>query len=171
MGRTRMNKPALLLSLLALGALGLVACGGDDDDQTTAASKTETETSIDSAAVRDFEAERQAARVRWGELAADNTADYKSCGRVGRYRFAVAKGDVSCRVGRRVLRANSIPREMPGSWSCGGSDAGGACVNEAGETIISGVTCNANRLAHGDPNRSGCPTWIKRSVAQRRHRH
>jgi hypothetical protein len=27
-----MNKPALLLSLLALGALGLVACGGDDDD-------------------------------------------------------------------------------------------------------------------------------------------
>ena len=30
--RTRMNKPALLLSLLALGALGLVACGGDDDD-------------------------------------------------------------------------------------------------------------------------------------------
>jgi hypothetical protein len=39
--RTRMNKPALLLSLLALGALGLVACGGDDD-QTTAASETET---------------------------------------------------------------------------------------------------------------------------------
>jgi hypothetical protein len=40
--RTRMNKPALLLSLLALGALWLVACGGDDDDQTTAASETET---------------------------------------------------------------------------------------------------------------------------------
>jgi hypothetical protein len=36
-----MNRPALLLSLLALGALGLVACG-DDDDQTTAASETET---------------------------------------------------------------------------------------------------------------------------------
>jgi hypothetical protein len=40
--RTRMNKPALLLSLLALAALGLVACGGDDDDQTIAASETET---------------------------------------------------------------------------------------------------------------------------------
>ena len=40
--RTRMNKPALLLSLLALAALGLVACGGDDDDQTTAASETKT---------------------------------------------------------------------------------------------------------------------------------
>jgi hypothetical protein len=39
--RTRMNKPALLLSLMAFGALGLVACGGDDD-QTTAASETET---------------------------------------------------------------------------------------------------------------------------------
>jgi hypothetical protein len=30
--RTRMNRPALLLSLLALAAVGLVACGGDDDD-------------------------------------------------------------------------------------------------------------------------------------------
>ena len=33
-----MNKPALLLSLLALGALGLVACeGGDDEDSATEA--------------------------------------------------------------------------------------------------------------------------------------
>jgi hypothetical protein len=35
---TRMNNPALLLSLLALAALGLVACGGGNDDQTTVAS-------------------------------------------------------------------------------------------------------------------------------------
>ena len=33
-----MKKLALLLSLLALGALGLVACGGGDDDEATAAS-------------------------------------------------------------------------------------------------------------------------------------
>jgi hypothetical protein len=33
--RTRMNKPALLLSLMAFGALGLVACGDDDDDSAT----------------------------------------------------------------------------------------------------------------------------------------
>jgi hypothetical protein len=39
----RMRKLALLLlSLLALGALGLVACGGGDDDETTAASESET---------------------------------------------------------------------------------------------------------------------------------
>jgi hypothetical protein len=37
-----MKKLALLLSLLALGPLGLVACGEGDDDQTTAASETET---------------------------------------------------------------------------------------------------------------------------------
>ena len=37
-----MRKLALLLSLPALGALGLVACGGGDDDQTTAASDIET---------------------------------------------------------------------------------------------------------------------------------
>jgi plastocyanin len=147
--RTRMNKLALLLSLLALGALGLVACGGgDDDDQSAAASESETTTD---------------------ELAADNTADHKSCGRVGRYRFAVVDGDVSCRVARRVMRANSIPRTMPGSWSCGGSDAEWVCVNEAGEMIKAYVTCDANRLAHGDPNRSRCPGWIKRSEAQRRH--
>jgi hypothetical protein len=33
-------KNALLVSLLALGALGLTACGGGDDDQTAAASET-----------------------------------------------------------------------------------------------------------------------------------
>ena len=33
-----MKTPALLLSLLGLGALGLVACGGDDDEETTEAS-------------------------------------------------------------------------------------------------------------------------------------
>jgi hypothetical protein len=99
MRTTRMKNLALLLSLLALAALGLVACGGgDDDDQSAAAS--ETETSIhsaaikagrqlararphelaDSALVRDFEAERRIARARRHELAADNTADNKSCG-------------------------------------------------------------------------------------------
>jgi hypothetical protein len=36
-----MGKLALALSLLVLGALGLVACGGDDDE-TTAVSKNET---------------------------------------------------------------------------------------------------------------------------------
>ena len=40
-----MKKLALLLSLLALGAVGLAACGGDDDETTSAADTTEaTET-------------------------------------------------------------------------------------------------------------------------------
>jgi hypothetical protein len=38
----RVRKLALLLTLLALGALGLVACGGGDDDESTAASESET---------------------------------------------------------------------------------------------------------------------------------
>jgi plastocyanin len=176
--RTRMNRPALLILLLALAALGLVACGGDDDDQTTAADhraairvaeEQAAETSIpESAAVRDFEAERQVARAKRRELAADNTADNRPCGRFGRYRFAVVEGDVSCRVARRVMRAYSIPREMPGSWSCYGPDSEWTCADKASETIMAWVTCNANRLAHGDPNRSRCPAWIKRSEAQRR---
>jgi hypothetical protein len=36
-----MKKLTLLLSLLALGALGFTACGAGDDDQTAAASETE----------------------------------------------------------------------------------------------------------------------------------
>jgi hypothetical protein len=121
-----MNKPALLLSLLALGSLGLVACGGDDDDQTAASSETKT--------TRD-------------ELVADN----KSCGRFYRYRFAVVEGDVSCRVARGVMRANSLdppppggkdrgvegqPRRFPGSWSCDGPDAYWVCFNEAEEIAV-----------------------------------
>ena len=37
-----MKKLALLLSLLALAAVGLAACGGDDDDTTSAAPATDT---------------------------------------------------------------------------------------------------------------------------------
>ena len=100
------TKLALLLSLLALGALGLVACGGGDDDQTTAASETET--------TRD-------------ELAADN----KSCGRFDRYRFAVVEGDISCRVARRVMDGMVYGRP-PGAWICSGSDSPVQCFNAAG---------------------------------------
>jgi hypothetical protein len=160
--RTRMNKPALLLSLLALGALGLVACGGGDDDQTTAAFKTKV--SVDHAhptAAQIKEAERQIAGAWQRELAADNTADNKPCGYFDRYRFAVVEGDVSCSVASGVMRRNLSggARALPGSWHCGGSDSGGGCVNEAGDTILDWVTCH---------NRSPCPGWIKHSVAQRR---
>ena len=37
-----MKKLALLLSVLALAAVGLAACGGDDDDTTEAAAPTDT---------------------------------------------------------------------------------------------------------------------------------
>jgi hypothetical protein len=136
--RTRINKPALLLSLLALGALGLVACGGDDDDQTTAASETKTTRDDDQTTGTPV------TETTRDELAADIAADNKSCGRFGyRYKFAVVEGDVSCRVARGVMRGNAHrtpatspwPR-LPGSWSCDGPDARWVCVNEAEETIV-----------------------------------
>jgi hypothetical protein len=53
MRRTPKKKLALPLSLLALGALGLVACGGDDDEDTTA----EAQVSAGSTAETRFPAE------------------------------------------------------------------------------------------------------------------
>jgi hypothetical protein len=53
MSRTPKKKLALPLSLLALGALGLVACGGDDDEDTTA----EAQVSAGSTAETRFPAE------------------------------------------------------------------------------------------------------------------
>ena len=53
MRRTPKKKLALRLSLLALGALGLVACGGDDDEDTTA----EAQVSAGSTAETRFPAE------------------------------------------------------------------------------------------------------------------
>jgi len=110
------TKLALLLSLLALGALGLVACGGGDD-QTTAASETETTSD---------------------ELAADK----KSCGAYGRWGLAVIEGDTSCRVVRRVIHDFAYnskvddlvasepylgPLALVGSWSCSGPDGHVVC--------------------------------------------
>jgi hypothetical protein len=102
---TRMKRLALLPSLLALGALGLVACGGGDDDQTTAASGT---------------------RPTQGEPAADN----KSCGSFGRSRLAVV-GGVPCDVARNVMRVYGVQERNPGFWKCYGSEANPVCINEA----------------------------------------
>jgi hypothetical protein len=144
--RTRMNKPALLISLLALGTLGLVGFGGEDDDQATAASETET--------TRDV-------------LAAGNN-DRNYCGYFGRYEFAV-EGDVSCHRARRVLRHVRRPLPLPGSWSCGGGDSEWRCHNKAGATIEAWVTCSAWR--HYRDHAGSCPEWIKRSEEQRHHEH
>jgi hypothetical protein len=123
-----MKKLALLLSLLALGALGLVACGGSDDDQATAASETET----------------TGDRTTRHELAADN----KSCGaflrdHVPPFRLAVVEGDISCGVARRVMHDWARDR-LPGSWRCAGPEAGVVCTKKPGTSSRAGVS---SRLA------------------------
>ena len=114
-----MKKLALLLSLLALGALGLVACGGGDDDETTAASATETTDD----------------RTTDDALAADS----KSCGASERWRLAAVKGGVSCREARRVVRGvaygGSGVRGVPDGWICTGGDQTVRCGSKAGERI------------------------------------
>ncbi len=113
-----MKKLALLLSLLALGALGLAACGGGGDDEAAAASESET------------------------------ARDRTSCGDVrvsGRpfplVEVAVVEGDVPCRAARRVIedlyhgRVDDLVASEPylgeialvGSWRCGGLDGLKSC--------------------------------------------
>jgi len=109
------TKLALLLSLLALGALGLVACGGGDDDETAAASATETTDD----------------RTTDDALAADS----KSCGAYERWRLAVVERGISCREARRVMHGFIFQRPTPDGWICTGGDQPVKCVSEAGETI------------------------------------
>ncbi len=115
-----MKKLALLLSLLALGALGLTACGGDDDDQATAASESETT--------------GDGNPYDYDELAAD-PADNKFCGTSERWRLTVVEGDFSCREARRLMHRVAYNR-LPYQWRCSGPEGatGGyeACTNLPG---------------------------------------
>ena len=101
---TATTEVALLLSLLALGALGLVACGGGDDDETTATSATE---------ITDD-------RTTYDELAAD-PADNKSCGVSESRGLTVVEGDFSCREARRLMHRVAYNR-LPYQWRCIGPE-------------------------------------------------
>ena len=117
---TTTTKVALLLSLLALGALGLVACGGGDDDQTTAASASEI---TDNPTTYDFD-----------QLAAD-PADNKFCGITARRGLTVVEGEISCREARRLMHRVANNR-LPYQWRCIGPEGatGGyeVCTNLPG---------------------------------------
>jgi hypothetical protein len=99
-----MRTLTLLLSLLALGALGLVAYGGGDDDEATAASGTE--------ATAAPKAETTVSVSRFGS---------KSCRALGAHdpnispvRVEVVEGYFPCRVARRVIKGQHT------AWSCHG---------------------------------------------------
>ena len=95
---------ALLLSLLAFGALGAVGC--DDDESATA--ETEVITS-------DFGQERGRVVLAGG---ADACPDYhrRGPGNIV-YEIEVFQGVVRCREARRVLKNLDHPRSTP-PWSC-----------------------------------------------------
>ena len=113
-----MRRLALPISLLALGALGLVACGGGDDDEVTAANATPITNDSNS----------------YDELAAD-PADNKFCGTVGGRGLTVVEGDSSCREARRLTR-RAWNNRAPYRWRCIGpeGETGGyeVCTNVPG---------------------------------------
>ena len=155
-----MRKPALLLSLLALGALGLVACGGgdDDDDETTAASATE---------IPDV-------RATYDELAAD-PADNKSCGVSERRGLTVVEGDISCRQARRLMHRVAYNR-VPYRWRCIGPEGatGGyeVCTNLPGASsrivikVRFGREAASRRANTGDVGRTEHPLVARHAVTE-----
>jgi hypothetical protein len=143
MGRKGMKRLALLLSLLALGALGLVAYEGGDDDKTTAASETET---AGDGYVNLRPYYRQGFKKSCGDLR------IAPLGENLLIKVEVVEGDVPCRVARRVLRDQyrDVPvtgRTDPGSWFCSGPEGDKECEKETGETI------RARAIAEPDQNR------------------
>jgi hypothetical protein len=120
MGSRRMKKLAPLLSLLALGALGLVVFEGGDD-KTTAGSEIETA----------------------GEGYVNLRPNYrqgfkKSCGKFGRWSLVVidrasSLAEVSCREARGVMDAMTAGgvavEKLPGGWICSGPDAYVECFD------------------------------------------
>ena len=112
------TKLALLLSLLALSALGPVACGGGDDDESIAASATPITDDGNP----------------YDELAAD-PADNKSCGTAAGRGLTVVDGDISCRQARRLMHRAASNR-LPYQWRCMGPEGatGGyeVCTNLPG---------------------------------------
>jgi hypothetical protein len=101
----RRIRVAAASSLMELGALGLVGCGGDDDKTVTSEpSPTATE------AVK---------------------LEKKSCGRYTRWTLEV-EGNISCREARRLFRGFTYGKFPPG-WSCSGPELTGGCTKHPSE--------------------------------------
>ena len=136
-----MRKLALLvLSLLALGPLGLVACGGGNADETTAASATPI---------------AENPRTTYDELAAD-PADNKPCGASEGRGLTVVDGDISCREARRLMHRVAYNR-VPYQWRCIGPEGatGGyeVCTNIPGTSsrIVIKVRFGREAVTEADP--------------------
>jgi hypothetical protein len=110
------TRPALLLSLLALGALGLLAFEGGDAEATA---KSETETAGEGYV--DL-------RPYYSQASKTRAVDRRYCGSYGRWNWWV-EGDISCRAARRVIRFMNVGRAPELGWICGGGDARPVCFH------------------------------------------
>jgi hypothetical protein len=135
-----MKKLALLLSLLVLGALGLVVFEGGDD-KTTAGPETET------------------AGDGYVNLRPYYRQGFKkSCGKFGLWSLVVidrasSLAEVSCREARGVMDGFVDDQSLPVGWSCSGQAAYVECFDldpgtgEAENTIRARVRENVLRAA------------------------
>ncbi len=105
-----MKKLALLLWLLALGAAGLTACGGGDD-QATAASETET--------IAAFETEGTVSVSEFGSKSCGSALFPGGPAGAVMGRVEVVEGYFPCRVARGVMKGTYRPNNPRDStWSC-----------------------------------------------------
>ena len=138
-----MTRFAPLLSLLALGALALGAC----DDDETATAETEVITS-------DFAEDRPGGGRVVVAGGPDACGDYRKGPGAIRVRIEVLRGVVRCREARRVLK-NYYPRgRSTPPWSCVGYANEVVCTQPGGIGFQGTVDC---RVASRPDARAACP--------------
>jgi hypothetical protein len=134
---------ALLLSLLAFGALGAVSC--DDDETATAETETEVTTS-------DFGQDPPGRVVVAGGPKA--CGDYRKGPGAIRVRIEVFQGVVRCREARRVLK-NLYPQPISTPpWSCVGYGVELVQCTRPGGAFRGIIGC---RVARPTEVRAACP--------------
>jgi hypothetical protein len=136
---------ALLLSLLAFGALGAVAC--DDDESATAETETEVITS-------DFGKDPGRVVVAGGAKAC---GDYRKGPGAIVVRIEVFEGVVRCREARRVLKNLWRPGRSTRPWSCVGYGVGEIVqCTQPGGAFHGIIGC---RLGRPTEIRAACPSF------------
>jgi hypothetical protein len=138
--RTRMNKPALLLSLLALGALGLVACGGGDDEDSATEAKASPDTTTEATARPDTTTEAkpsQEVQELKAKLSREQVQELKREADIEQVQELKREANIKAKLPREKVQ--ELKREA-NTWARLFS-RGGVCNRYMGQPICARLDC------------------------------